>query len=138
MKLPTIIHCLLGVLFAAFAAFQVNDVDPDVYHEASRVDSISWLIFYGFVALLMFWRATGRRVVFPILLLGALFCIYEMVMTGPGLYDNLFKQEDFTITGAQMAPERSHIELSREFFGAVIALAGLVFIFFQQRFSKNK
>ena len=73
-----------------------------------------------------------------LLVLAALFCGYEMVTTAPGLYRNLFEAEHFTMTGASMAPAHSEVELSREFFGALIGLAGVGVIWWQTKNSVRK
>ena len=127
-----ITNLLLGFLFAAFAVLQVNDTNPDIYHRPSVIDAWSWVIFYAFTAVL-FWVAAFRLVSSWLLSLGMVFCVYQLVTTAPGLYDNLFNQGNFDITGSSMAPKRSHVELSREFLGALIALVGLSFMMWQSR-----
>ena len=116
----------LGVLFAVFAFFQLNDTNPEIYHKPSIMDAWSW----GFISVLCFvsiFRSAPRI----LLILAAAFCIFEMVRTGPGLYANLFEVEKFTMTGASMAPSHSEVELSREFFGALIGLFGVGFLWWQ-------
>lgn len=126
------VTALVSLMFGVFAYVQINDLDPDVYHQPSAVDAWSWVIFYALLAVLALFSLA--RPVSPIwLVLAALFCVVEMVRTGPGLYQNLFHAESFTMTGASMSPERSEVELSREFFGAVIGLAGLSFLWWQRR-----
>ena len=56
-----------------------------------------------------------------------------MIVTGPCLFENLFGEKDFTMTQVSMSSEDPRVELSREFFGAVIALAGVVVLFWQQK-----
>ncbi len=131
------VTAVLGVLFAVFAALQCNDLDPQVYHQPSVIDAWSWVIFYGLIAALCF--LSIFRPVWPVLLgLAALFCVYELVVTGPGLYKNLFQAEQFTMTGASMSPQRSEVELTREFFGAVIGLLGIAFLWWQSRKAKRQ
>ncbi len=127
-----IANVLSGVLFAAFAVLQLNDTNPEIYHQPSVIDAWSWVIFYALVAMLFFLGAF-RHVPWWCLGLGALFCVYEMVTTAPGLYDNLFNHDSFDITGSSMAPTRSYVELSREFLGALIALSGLGFLAWQKK-----
>ena len=56
-----------------------------------------------------------------------------MARTGPGLYENLFGKESFSMTQTSMTAEDPRVELSREFFGALIALAGVVWVGLQHR-----
>ena len=120
------------VIFGFFAFVQYNDTDPAVYHEPSVRDAWMWLLFYVFISALCLLGAF-RRVPKPALVVAAILCLALMAMTGPGLYENLFKQEEFTLTGSQMAPTRSHIELSREFLGVTIALAAVGLLWWQRR-----
>jgi uncharacterized membrane protein len=120
----------LAVMFAVFAYVQINDLDPAVYHKPSLVDAWSWVIFYGLLAVL-FVVSIFRRVPKGLLVVAALFCAVEMVRTAPGLFSNLFEAEQFTMTGAAMAASRSEVELSREFFGALIGLLGVAFLWWQ-------
>ena len=121
---------VLGLVFALFAGFQINDANPEVYHRPSAIDAWSWVTFYGLVALCCL-VSIFLRVPRVLLGLAAAFCVFEMVRTAPGLYDNLFQADTFTMAGASMAPSRSEIELSREFFGALIGLAAVAFIWWQ-------
>ena len=124
------ITALLAGLFAVFAFFQLNDTNPEIYHRPSVIDAWSWVAFYGLISILCL-VSIFRPI--PLALLGAaaLFCAYEMATTAPGLYRNLFEAESFTMTGASMAPSRSEVELSREFFGALIGLFGITFLWWQ-------
>lgn len=127
-----VLTILMGLLFSVFAFFQINDIDPAIYHKPSLWDAWSWVVFYGLLAglcVLSVFRPNPR------ILLGiaAVFCLAEMVRTAPGVFDNLFRAEKFTMTGASMAPERSEVELSREFFGAVIGLGAVAFLWWQAR-----
>ena len=134
LKRPWLIGltALMGLMFAVFAYVQINDIDPEVYHKPSAFDAWSWVVFYGALAVLclasIFWRVPRLWLV-----LAAVFCLVEMVRTGPGLWNNLFQAEQFTMTGASMSPTRSEVELSREFFGALIGLAGLGFLWWQSK-----
>ena len=122
----------LGLLFAVFALFQLNDTNPEIYHQPSVLDAWSWVAFYGLICVLYF-VSIFRRVPQILLGLAAAFCLFEMVRSGPGLYANFFEAEKFTMTGASMAPTRSEVELSREFFGALIGLFGVAFLWWQAR-----
>jgi hypothetical protein len=119
-------------LFATFAWLQRNDIDPAVYDKPSSLDAALWLAFYSLIAVL-FVTAIFRRIPKWLLILSMLFCLVEMVITGPGLFENLFGEQDFSMAQVSMSAEDPRVELSREFFGAVIALAAVVFLFVQQR-----
>jgi hypothetical protein len=56
-----------------------------------------------------------------------------MAVTGPGLYENVFGGKDFTMTQASMSAEDPRVELTREFFGAVIALLGVGILLRRER-----
>ncbi|HUF62611.1 MAG TPA: transmembrane 220 family protein [Verrucomicrobiales bacterium] len=118
----TVVNVTGIIVFGTFAFLQRNDVDPARYHDPSRLDSLLWIGFYGLIAL-MFAFALGKR--FSVWLLGAatLFCLIEMAMTLRGLIQNLSGDEGFVLTGVQMSARRPWVEQSREFFGALIALA---------------
>ena len=64
----------------------------------------------------------GAATLLVALLLAALACLAEMATTGPGLWENVVGDKAFTMTQASMSAEDPRVELSREFFGAVIAL----------------
>jgi len=136
MNLPLpfcIFNGLAVLLFAAFAFFQYNDIDPAVYHQASSVDAALWLGFYALVSLLfalsLFHKASPRWM----LLVGALACLVEMGRTGWGLWANIFGKEEFTMMQVSMSATDPRVELSREFFGALIALAGVILLWWQGR-----
>ena len=126
------ITALLAVLFAVFASFQLNDTNPEIYHRPSVIDAWSWVAFYGLISILCI-VSIFRPILLLLLVIAALFCIYEMATTAPGLYRNLFESDTFTMTGASMAPSRSEVELSREFFGALIGLLGITFLRWQAK-----
>ena len=50
-----------------------------------------------------------------------------------GLWENIFGKQSFTMTGKSMSGTDPRVELSREFFGAVIALTGVTFQWWQNR-----
>jgi hypothetical protein len=111
---------------------QRNDIDPAIYDHPSVIDAALWLVFY--LAIGALFVAVGFRAI-PrwILVVAALACLIEMVRTGPGLYENVFGEKDFTMTQMSMSAEDPRVELSREFFGAVIALAGIGLIAWENR-----
>ncbi len=136
MKLPIslrILNSFAVALFGAFAVFQYNDIDPAVYHRASSLDAALWLSFYALVSVL-FALTLIRRSASPwLLLVGAIACLAKMGQTGWGLWINIFGQEEFTMMQVSMSSADPRVELSREFFGAVIALAGIAALWWQGR-----
>jgi hypothetical protein len=117
-------------LFTFFAWLQREDDNPDVYVNPSAVDTWTWIIFYGLVAVL-FGLALLRRFPWPLYALAGSLCLYEFVMTGPGLISNLTSGH-FNMTKEGMSPAHGEVELTREFFGAVIALAACSFLWWQR------
>lgn len=133
VKTPlAILNFALATLFAVFAWMQRNDIDPAIYDHPSVLDAALWLAFYLLIAVL-FVVVTFRTVPRWLLVIAAIACLVEMVRTGPGLYENLVGEKEFTMTQMSMSAEDPRVELSREFFGAVIALAGVCLIAWQNR-----
>ena len=130
--LLTAINLIAAALFALFAWLQRNDIDPAIYDHPSVIDAALWLIFYLFIAVL-FVVILFRRIPRWLLILGMIACFIEMGRTGPGLYENVFGEKSFTMTQMSMSAEDPRVELTREFFGAVIALAGIGGLFLQER-----
>jgi glucan phosphoethanolaminetransferase (alkaline phosphatase superfamily) len=124
----TAVHLVCAVLFGAFAWLQRNDIDPDIYYKSSSLDATLWFMFYLLIAIL-FVVAIFRPLPRWLLIVSILACLAEMVMTGPGLLENLFGEKEFTMTQVSMSAEDPRVELSREFFGAVIAFAGVLFLY---------
>lgn len=122
----------LAVLFGAFSWMQRNDLDPAIYDRPSVIDAALWLAFYLLISIL-FVAISFRQVPRWLLVVAAAACLAEMVRTGPGLYENLAGDREFTMTQASMSASDPRVELSREFFGAVIALAGVGAIAWQNR-----
>ncbi len=120
------------ILFLLFAWFQRNDIDPEIYYKPSGIDATLWFVFYLLIAV-MFAITLFRNVPLWLMILAAVFCVVEMGLSGPGLYQNLFGEKEFTMTQVSMSAEDPRVELSREFFGALIALLAVVWIFWQQR-----
>ncbi|MDB4541309.1 transmembrane 220 family protein [Akkermansiaceae bacterium] len=127
-----ILNYFLAVLFLVFAWFQRNDIDPEIYNNASSLDSALWLLFYlviGVVFILM----NFKRVPKWYFIVALIACIIEMSLSGPGLWRNLMGEEAFTMTQTSMSAADPRVELTREFFGSVIALAAVAFQFWQSR-----
>lgn len=127
-----VVHLVLAAMFFLFAWLQQNDLDPAIYDKPSALDAALWLGFYAMIGTL-FVLSLFRRVPVWLLLLAAIACIAEMAATGPGLYENVFGAKDFTMTQASMSAEDPRVELTREFFGALIALAGVVILWRREK-----
>ena len=127
-----VVHVLLAAMFFLFAWLQQNDLDPAIYDKPSALDAALWLAFYAVIGAL-FVVSLFRRIPVWLLLLAAVACIAEMAATGPGLYENVFGGKDFTMTQASMSSEDPRVELTREFFGALIALAGVAVLWRRER-----
>lgn len=138
VKTPlAVLNFALAAVFVLFAWMQRNDIDPAIYDRPSVIDAALWLAFYLLIAVL-FVIVTFRRVPRWLLLIAAIACLIEMVRTGPGLYENLVGEKEFTMTQVSMSAEDPRVELSREFFGAVIALAGVGLIAWENRKRGNR
>ena len=145
MNLPLpfrIFNGLAVALFAAFAFFQCNDIPQDgdktgdhhsTYFEPSVLDAALWVGFYAFVAVLFALSLSGRIIPRWVLLAGALACFVQMGRTDWGLWDNLFGEKEFTMMGTSMSSADPRVELSREFFGALLALAAVTLLWWERR-----
>ena len=122
----------LAILFVIFAYFQRNDIDPEVYTNPSSLDAALWLLFYLIIGI-AFILITLRKLPIWYFALAVIACFVEMAMSGPGLWSNLFGHDQFTMTQVSMSAEDPRVELTREFFGALIALAAVAFQFWQSR-----
>jgi hypothetical protein len=127
-----VVNLALAGLFGVFSWMQRNDIDPAIYDRPSVIDAALWLAFYLLIAIL-FVVVCFRPVPRWLLAVAAAACLVELVRTGPGLYENLAGDKEFTMTQASMSASDPRVELSREFFGAVIALAGVGAIAWQNR-----
>lgn len=135
MNLPLplkILNVLACLLFGVFSYVQRNDIDPDKYYHPSSLDAALWLCFYAFIAVL-FLVLIFRPVPKWIFLLAALTCLIELGRSAPGLWENLFGDRSFTMLGTSMSGNDPRVELSREFFGAFLALAGVVLLWWERR-----
>lgn len=125
-------HFIAAVLFGIFAWVQVNDIDPAIYHEPSSFDALLWFSFYLLIAIL-FVVSVFCKVSVAILIVALTSCVFEMVITGPGLFQNIFGEEDFSMTKVSMTAENPRVELTREFFGALIAFAAVFYLLIRRR-----
>lgn len=119
-----LVHIALAAMFGWFAWLQRNDIDPAIYDHPSVLDAALWLLFYALISVLLL-VVLFRPVPWWLLLFSALACAAELATTGPGLYENLCGNKPFTMTQASMSATDPRVELSREFFGALIALLGV-------------
>ncbi len=122
----------LAALFLVFAWFQRNDIDPEVYTNPSSIDSALWLLFYGLIGL-AFILINFKKLPVWYFALAVVACLIEMATCGPGIWANLFGEDKFNMTQTSMSAEDPRVELSREFFGALIALSAVVFQLWQSR-----
>ncbi len=140
MKLPIalrVLNVIAILLFALFSWVQWNDVDPAIYDHPSVLDAVLWGLFYALIAVLFavtFFRPIPKW----LLIIATVFCLIEMGRTAPGLWKNLTGDDEFTMTQASMSAEDPRVELSREFFGAVIALAGVGLLAWESRGGATK
>ncbi len=124
---------IIGVaLFALFTWYQRNDIDPAIYYKASGLDSTLWFLFYLLITAL-FVIALFRPVPAWLLIVAALAAITEMAICVPGVYQNIIGEKDFTMTQTSMSADDPRVELSREFFGSLIALLGVAALWWQRK-----
>ncbi|MBT7969984.1 MAG: hypothetical protein HN570_03215 [Verrucomicrobia bacterium] len=130
------INLILAGLFFVFAWFQRNDIDPEIYSNPSfgnpTLDSALWFLFYAVIGL-VFILLIKKRVPIWYFILAIIACLTEMYLSGPGLWENIFGEQSFTMTGESMSGADPRVELTREFFGAVIALVGITFQWWQNK-----
>ncbi len=114
---PKIVSGIIMLLFLLFAAFQYNDPD-----------SFSWMFLYGYVALMAGMALFGKynlALLVPGIAIFALYFVYLL----PSVFEWI-TSDDSLITG--MSPDRMYVERSREAFGLLMGLAGLLFVFFNR------
>lgn len=137
MKQPFVpANLILAVLFFVFAWFQRNDIDPEIYSRPSfdnpTLDSALWFLFYAAIGI-AFLVLIKRGLPIWYFAIAVAACFIEMFYSGPGLWDNLFGEKPFTMTGVSMSGTDPRVELTREFFGALIALLAVAFQFWQTK-----
>jgi hypothetical protein len=119
-----VLQVVAVLLFGLFSWVQYNDIDPEIYDHPSVLDAAGWLVFYAFIAAL-FAIAFFRPIPKGLLLVAFIACLIQLGRTGPGMWENLTGEAPFTLTQAGMSASDPRVELSREFLGALIALAAL-------------
>tara|TARA_Y100001949_G_C15707199_1_gene209334 strand:- start:101 stop:469 length:369 start_codon:yes stop_codon:yes gene_type:complete len=111
-----IILAFLSFIFGLFAFYQFNDPDP-----------LLWVTIYGAVFLIAFFKLINvyysQRIVYLLMLL---ILIYSTVFI-PGILEWLTQPNKEEIFGA-MYKDKPYIEESREFFGLMIAVLGLIVV----------
>ena len=127
-----IINLLGTAIFAVFSWLQHEDDNPDVYVNASLFDVWVWILFYALISV-SFLLAAFRKIHWPVVIVAAIFCLVMIGVSTPGIIAN-FTSGDFNMTKTGMDPKTPRVEESREFFGALIALAGVGFLAWQKRF----
>lgn len=127
-----VFNLIAAAVFAVFSLLQWNDIDPAIYADPSVLDAIAWAAFYAFIAAL-FVLVLIRPLPRWVLLLALAGCLIQLGRTAPGLWQNLGGERPFTITQAGMSADDPRVELSREFFGALIALLGVGVVAIENR-----
>ena len=131
-----IVNLLLAGLFGFFAWFQRNDIDPTIYSQPSfdnpTLDSALWFIFY-FIIAAGFIVVSFRKLPQWYFFIAIIACFFEMTMSGPGLWNNIFGDDSFNMAQTSMTAEDPRVELTREFFGALLALSAVFFQWWQSR-----
>ncbi len=122
----------LALIFVIFAWFQRNDIDPEIYTNPSSLDAALWFLFYLIIGI-TFIVVSFRKLPAWYFILAVVACLIEMATCGPGIWANLFGEEKFNMTQTSMSAEDPRVELSREFFGALIALSAVIFQLWQSR-----
>jgi Transmembrane family 220, helix len=132
-SLPVRIFTIIAaVIFFVFSYLQRNDVDARIYNNPSAFDAALWLLFYFLIGVLLL-VALWRKVPLWLVILGTTGCLLEMITTLPGLLQNLFGEKPFEMTQAGMSAKDPRVELTREFFGALIALLAMGWIYLLHR-----
>jgi len=133
LPLPLRILNVLGfLLFATFSWVQRNDIDPKIYYHPSSLDAAQWLLFYGLIAVL-FLVVLFRPFPRWLLIVAGLSCLIEMGRSAPGLWENLFGDRPFTMMQESMAGDDPRVELTREFFGALLAFSAVVLLWWERK-----
>ena len=127
-----VFNLIAAAVFAVFSLLQWNDLDPAIYAAPSVLDAVVWAAFYALVAAL-FLLVLIRPLPRWILLLATICCLIQLGRTAPGVWENLSGDQPFTITQAGMTGDDPRVELSREFFGALIALLGVGIVALENR-----
>lgn len=111
-----IISGIVALLFFTFAAVQYNDPD-----------NFSWIFLYGYVGVMATLAVFGQynlALLVPGIAIFGLYFIYLI----PSVIEWLGSGD--SLVGVTMSADKMYIERSREAFGLLLGLAGLLFLFF--------
>ncbi|GJM33077.1 MAG: hypothetical protein DHS20C18_20780 [Saprospiraceae bacterium] len=114
-----IFNLILCALFILFAAVQYNDPDP-----------MYWMLLYLYVAAMCGLAAFGKYYR-PVLLGGLLICVIWVGTLVPD-FINWVKMGTPNIA-EHMKADTPYVELTREFFGLLICILALVFLWRRSR-----
>ena len=135
-----IANFLLAALFAFFAWVQRDESDPSVYSNPilnnPALDSALWFAFYLIIAV-GFVVISFRKLPSWYFIVAIIASFLGMAISGPGLWENIFGDKPATMAQHSMSSEDPRVELSREFFGALIALFAVFFQLWQSRRAKK-
>lgn len=109
------IKLVLGLLFLLFAWFQRNDPDPAL-----------WIAIYGVLAVLCFVGAFQKIHKYILFVFGGFLLIYTVILV-PEIIHWISKGMPSIVE--EMKAEEPHIEYTREFFGLVISILSLWFLY---------
>lgn len=101
------LHLLVAGLFALFAYWQLNDPDWPM-----------WVLMYGSVAAIGLWSFISYPPGYLVYLILGVAVIWMLTLVG-GMLDWI--GDGMPSIAGQMQAETPHIELTREFFGLLIA-----------------
>ena len=109
----------LSLIFVLFAALQYNDPDP-----------VPWILYYLAVAVIMGAAAMDKYLKWQLIVI-AIVTVVGLVYFSPGVYDWAINHNAENIA-QQMKADKMYIEETREFFGLIISLAALSFVFWKR------
>ena len=133
--LAKILNFFGALVFFLFAWLQQEDDNPEVYVEPSMADVILWIGFYGLVGVLFVLAACRKFPKFLYLFVLAL-GTFHLISTIPGIFENL-RTGDLEMAKESMSAAKPEVELSREFFGVLIAFAATWGAWVQRPKAKN-
>ena len=107
---------VIAAVFFLFAAFQYNDPDP-----------LFWMVMYGFVGVLYLLAGQGKF--YPIWIgTGFGVSVVTLFLLVPD-FINWIQMGTPNIAGS-MKTEEPHVELTREFLGALICIGALGYLYY--------
>lgn len=118
------IHLLFTFCLLAFAALQFNDPDP-----------ITWILFYVVCAAVPALALVNRPMT-SVFWIALLLCAINLAIYASGAYNYYLHRTQEPLMQS-MNPDKPYIEEAREFLGALIALALIVFSYLLSRCRKK-